>query len=137
MLTSTACWAMWRGSERSASRSAAGYSTAPSTATPAASGTSVTFSRSILLLTNGLDRSVSFGYHNAHGLIRSIGGPGATGGGWLEDEPSQERQRVPFGQLLFDDLFMLLLIGVAMPFIFFTIWGLLDISSIPQLPQGR
>ncbi|HEY8738255.1 MAG TPA: hypothetical protein VIO62_14575 [Candidatus Dormibacteraeota bacterium] len=55
----------------------------------------------------------------------------------MEDEPSQERQRVPFGQLLFDDLFMLLLIGVAMPFIFFTIWGLLDISSIPQLPQGR
>ena len=55
----------------------------------------------------------------------------------MDDELLEETQGVPFGQLLFDDLFMLLLIGVAMPFIFFTIWGLLDISSIPQLPQGR
>lgn len=55
----------------------------------------------------------------------------------MATEPSEERQRLPFGQILLDDLFMLLLIGITVPFFAYTIWGLLDIGSIPQLPIGR
>ena len=54
----------------------------------------------------------------------------------MADEPVQQSQgRVPIGQVLLDDLFLLFLIGISVPFFLFTIWGLVDISSIPVLPR--
>ncbi len=47
-----------------------------------------------------------------------------------DDEP------VHFGQIFFDDMFLLLLLGVAAPFMIYTAWGLMDTGSIPQLPPS-
>jgi uncharacterized cupredoxin-like copper-binding protein len=43
----------------------------------------------------------------------------------------EQQERVPVWQVLFDDFFLLFLLGVAVPFVFYTVWGLIDIGSIP------
>jgi len=42
-----------------------------------------------------------------------------------------QEERVPIGQVLFDDFFLLFLVGVALPFVLYTVWGLIDIGSTP------
>ena len=43
-------------------------------------------------------------------------------------------ERVPLGQRLFDDVFLLLAVGLAIMLILYTGWGLWEITS---LPEGR
>ncbi len=38
---------------------------------------------------------------------------------------------VPFGQILLDDTFLLLFVGLAVPLLLYTVWGLIDIGSTP------
>jgi len=42
--------------------------------------------------------------------------------------------RVPFGQTLLDDFFLLLALGLLIPFLSYLVWGLLDLGSVPVLP---
>jgi hypothetical protein len=52
----------------------------------------------------------------------------------MPDEPTseaRESERVPLAQAFFDNIFLLLVLGLAVPVIFYTIWGLLEIASIP------
>ncbi len=44
---------------------------------------------------------------------------------------NQSEERVPIWQAFFDDFYLLFLLGVVVPFIFYTIWGLIDVGSIP------
>lgn len=50
----------------------------------------------------------------------------ATGGGQPQDD-----ERVPAMQLLLDNPFLLLFIGVAVPAVLYTIWGIMEIVQIP------
>lgn len=50
------------------------------------------------------------------------------------EQGQENQQHKPFGQILFDDVFLLLLLGLVMPFIIYTVWGLMDIGGIPTLP---
>lgn len=43
-------------------------------------------------------------------------------------------EREPLGQRLFDRPFLLLLFGLAVMFVFYTIWGLVEIASLPEAP---
>ena len=43
-------------------------------------------------------------------------------------------ERVPLAQVFFDNIFLLLVLGLAVPIVFYTIWGLLEIASIPLAP---
>ena len=43
-------------------------------------------------------------------------------------------ERIPLAQAFFDNIFLLLVLGLAVPIIFYTIWGLLEIASIPLAP---
>jgi hypothetical protein len=43
-------------------------------------------------------------------------------------------ERVPLAQAFFDNVFLLLVLGLAVPIVFYTIWGLLEIASIPLAP---
>jgi len=45
-----------------------------------------------------------------------------------DDEP------VPFMQELLDSPFLLLFIGVSVPMMLYTVWGVVDILLIPTLP---
>lgn len=41
---------------------------------------------------------------------------------------------IPFMQKVLDNPFLLLFLGVAMPSIFYIIWGIMEIVSIPMAP---
>ena len=40
-------------------------------------------------------------------------------------------ERIPFFQRMLDNPFLLLFIGVAMPTVFYTLWGVMEIATIP------
>ncbi|MCC7427829.1 MAG: hypothetical protein IT557_13045 [Alphaproteobacteria bacterium] len=46
-------------------------------------------------------------------------------------EPEAPPERVPFMQRLLDDPFLLLFLGVAIPTMLYTLWGVMEIASIP------
>lgn len=50
------------------------------------------------------------------------GGPGNQGGG---------EERVPIVQRILDNPFLLLFLGVVVPTVFYTIWGVMEVVSIP------
>jgi len=43
----------------------------------------------------------------------------------------EEPERIPFMQQLLDNPFLLLFLGVTIPTIFYIIWGVMEIVSIP------
>ena len=43
----------------------------------------------------------------------------------------QRRERVPVMQRVLDNPFLLLFIGVAVPTVFYLIWGIMEIAQIP------
>ena len=47
------------------------------------------------------------------------------------NNPSNEDERIPAMQSLLDNPFLLLFIGVAMPTVFYIIWGIMEIVSLP------
>jgi hypothetical protein len=46
----------------------------------------------------------------------------------------QEEERIPGMQSLLDSPFLLLFIGVAMPTVFYIVWGVMEIASLPVAP---
>jgi len=47
---------------------------------------------------------------------------------------SGEVERLPFMQRLLDNPFLLLFLGVTIPTVFYLIWGIMEIISIPISP---
>lgn len=45
---------------------------------------------------------------------------------------SPDAERVPFGQRLFDNMYLLLALGVLVMLVVFTAWGLWEILSMPR-----
>ncbi len=54
--------------------------------------------------------------------------PNVTGG---ESGSTSTDERIPAMQLLLDNPFLLLFIGVAVPAVLYTIWGVMEIVQIP------
>ena len=48
--------------------------------------------------------------------------------------PDNPPERIPLAQVFFDNIFLLLVLGLAVPIVFYTVWGLLEIASIPLAP---
>jgi len=46
-------------------------------------------------------------------------------------EEKDPQEKIPLAQAFFDNIFLLLVLGLAVPIVFYTIWGLLEIASIP------
>ena len=40
-------------------------------------------------------------------------------------------ERIPFMQRVLDNPFLLLFLGVAIPTVLFTLWGVMEVASIP------
>jgi hypothetical protein len=47
-------------------------------------------------------------------------------------EDPVEKEKIPFGQRLFERPFLLLAIGLFVMLTFYTGWGLIEITSLPQ-----
>jgi len=41
---------------------------------------------------------------------------------------------VPAGQVYFDNMWLLLILGVVVPTLVYTVWGLIEVTMVPQLP---
>ncbi|HKJ21219.1 MAG: hypothetical protein OEQ16_05580 [Gammaproteobacteria bacterium] len=48
-----------------------------------------------------------------------------------EDEGLQDEEQLPFMQRLLDNPFLLLFLGIAVPTVFYIIWGIMEITQIP------
>jgi len=48
--------------------------------------------------------------------------------------PDETPEKIPFMQRLLDNPFLLLFLGVAIPTVFYIIWGVMEIVSIPIAP---
>ena len=49
-----------------------------------------------------------------------------------DDLPQPER--IPFFQRLLDNPFLLLFLGVVMPTVFYIMWGIMEIATLPVAP---
>ncbi len=56
----------------------------------------------------------------------------------MADSPNsssdEEEERIPAMQSLLDNPFLLLFIGVVMPTVFYVLWGIMEIVTIPIAP---
>jgi hypothetical protein len=44
------------------------------------------------------------------------------------------RERIPFMQQVLDNPFLLLFLGVTVPAVLYTIWGVMEVASVPIAP---
>ncbi|MEZ5889420.1 MAG: hypothetical protein R3D52_03635 [Xanthobacteraceae bacterium] len=45
--------------------------------------------------------------------------------------PAREIERIPFMQRLLDNPFLLLFLGVTLPAVLYTLWGIMEVASVP------
>lgn len=50
---------------------------------------------------------------------------------------STDSTPIPAGQKFYDNIILLLVLGVVIPTLVYTVWGLVEIMNIPQLPIAR
>lgn len=48
-------------------------------------------------------------------------------------ENRQEAERIPSWQVVLDDPFLLLALGLGVPLVLYVIWGILEITMVPYL----
>jgi hypothetical protein len=48
-----------------------------------------------------------------------------------EDQDQQDDEQIPLMQRVLDNPFLLLFLGVAVPTVFYIIWGIMEITQIP------
>ena len=48
-----------------------------------------------------------------------------------DTSPTQQTERVPIMQRVMDNPFLLLFIGVVFPTVFYVLWGIMELVSIP------
>jgi hypothetical protein len=51
-----------------------------------------------------------------------------------DQNQEQEEERTPGMQSLLDSPFLLLFLGVAMPTVFYIVWGIMEIVNLPVAP---
>lgn len=51
-----------------------------------------------------------------------------------DQSANEPEERVPAMQSLLDNPFLLLFIGVTMPTVFYLIWGIMEIATLPVAP---
>jgi hypothetical protein len=58
----------------------------------------------------------------------------------MDDKPDardEPEEKIPAFQLMLDNPFLLLFLGVAMPTVLYIVWGVMEIVGIPISPLGR
>ena len=51
-----------------------------------------------------------------------------------EGPDRSEPEQIPLGQRLYDNPFVLLIAGIVVMLVFYTLWGLWEVLSLPQAP---
>ncbi len=51
----------------------------------------------------------------------------------MEAREEKKEERIPIGQVFFDNVFLLFLLSLVLSFIIYNLWGLLDLLRTPVL----
>ncbi len=49
----------------------------------------------------------------------------------MSEDNIPKPERIPFFQRMLDNHFLLLFIGVAMPTVFYVLWGVMEVATLP------
>ncbi len=50
-------------------------------------------------------------------------------------QPTQEqKERIPLGQIVFDQIFLLFLLSLVLSFVLYNVWGLMELLNVPIAP---
>lgn len=52
----------------------------------------------------------------------------------MSEDKSKIPEEIPFFQRVYESPFLLLFLGIAMMFVLYTGWGILEILSLPEAP---
>ncbi len=47
---------------------------------------------------------------------------------------TQEPERVPLGQVVFDQIFLLFMLSLVLSFVLYNLWGLMELLNLPIAP---
>ncbi len=50
-----------------------------------------------------------------------------------KENANQEEERIPLGQIVFDEVFLLFLLSLVISFMIYNVWGLLDLLRTPVM----
>ncbi|HMN32008.1 MAG: hypothetical protein IT215_09545 [Chitinophagaceae bacterium] len=53
----------------------------------------------------------------------------------MENESKREKENVPFYRMIMDDFMLLMFLGVTIYAIFYLLWGVMELSNIPTIPE--
>lgn len=52
-----------------------------------------------------------------------------------QEQQQQEQKKVPFYRMIMDDFMLLLFLGVTIYAIFYLLWGVMELSNLPSIPD--
>ncbi len=50
---------------------------------------------------------------------------------------NQQEERVPVMQQILDNPFLLLFLGITIPTVFYILWGVMEIATVPVTPLAK
>lgn len=53
----------------------------------------------------------------------------------MENNQPDEQEKVPFFKMVMDDFMLLLFLGVTIYAIFYLLWGVMELSNLPSIPE--
>ena len=53
------------------------------------------------------------------------------------DAPEKAEERVPVFQQILDNPFLLLFLGITIPTVFYILWGVMEIATVPISPRAK
>ncbi|MBN8860227.1 MAG: hypothetical protein J0H29_17670 [Sphingobacteriales bacterium] len=53
----------------------------------------------------------------------------------MENDQQQESSKAPFARMIMDDFMLLLFLGVTIYAIFYLLWGVMELSNLPAIPE--
>ncbi len=53
----------------------------------------------------------------------------------MEAKQQSEQESVPFYRMIMDDFMLLLFLGVTIYAVFYLIWGVMELSNLPAIPD--
>ncbi len=51
--------------------------------------------------------------------------------------PEQKEERIPVMQQILDNPFLLLFLGITIPTVFYILWGVMEIATVPVTPLAK
>ena len=53
----------------------------------------------------------------------------------MENDQQPESRKAPFARMIMDDFMLLLFLGVTIYAIFYLLWGVMELSNLPVIPE--